>query len=258
MELTADLHVHTKYSDGHCTVDEQAARAKELGLKTIALTEHGYSHLVFGLKRKEKERYTREIKEAEQKYGVKILVGVEENILGRQGTSELSERDYAEFDLFLAGFHVMSAHETWRDWWNGWKGYLGYNLGLHLKGRLVKDMTQAYVNTVKKNPVDLITHINFQCFADALEVAKCCADYGTYVEISGKKTHFTDDELSDIVQKTGARFLVNSDAHAPERLGDIALAEEQIARVGVPLDRIDNIDGRMPVLRLAEYKKRHL
>lgn len=256
MKLTADLHAHTKYSDGHCTIEAQAARAKEIGLKTFALTEHGYTHLIFGLKRREKEEYTRHVKEAEKKFGVKILLGIEENILGREGTGGLSERDLAEFDLYLAGFHVMSTHETWRDWRNGWKGYLGYNMGFHLKGQLVKDQTKAYINTVKNNPVDMLSHINFQCFADALEVAKCCADYGTYVEISGKKTHFTDEELSDIVEKTSARFLVNSDAHSPERLGDVALAEEQIMRVGVPLDRIDNIDGRMPTLRLAEYKRR--
>lgn len=258
MKLTADLHAHTNYSDAHCSVDAQAARAKEIGLNTFALTEHGYTHIIFGLKRKEKEKYTQEVREAERKYGVKILVGIEENILGREGTGGLTEHDLAGFDLYLAGFHVMSTHESWRDWWNGWRGYLGYNLGLSIKGQLVKDQTKAYINTVKKNPVDMLTHINFQCFADALEVAKCCADYGTYVEISGKKTHFTDEELSDIVSKTSARFLVNSDAHSPERLGDVALAAEQIGRVGVPLDRIDNIDGRMPVLRLAEYKRRKL
>ncbi len=256
MELTADLHVHTKYSDGHCTVEAQAARAKELGLKCFALTEHGYSHLVLGLKRKERTRYLREIADAEKKYGVKILFGIEENILGREGTLALNERDLGELDLCLAGFHVMSAHETWRDWRNGWRGYLSYNMGLHLGGQLVKDQTKAYINTVKKNPVDVLTHINFQCFANALEVAKCCADYGTYVEISGKKTHFTDEELDDIVHKTTARFLVNSDAHSPDRLGDIALAVKQIERVGVPAERIDNIDGKFPVLRLEEYKKR--
>lgn len=255
MKLTADLHVHSRYSDASCTIEEQAARAKELGLKAIALTDHGYSHIIFGLRRKEKERYTQEIAEAERKHGVKILVGIEENILGRQGSCALDDADYAQFDLFLAGFHVMSRHESWRDWRNGWRGYLCYNMGMHLKGQIVKDQTQAYINTVKKNPVDMLTHINFQCFADALEVAKCCADYGTYVEISGKKTHFTDEELDNIVHKTSARFLVNSDAHSPSRLGDIALAEEQIVRVGVPLSRIDNIDGRMPRLRMEEYKK---
>lgn len=256
MKLTADLHIHTKYSDAHCTVEEQAARAKQIGLSTIAITDHGYSHLVLGLKRKEKARYTQEIAAAAQKYGIRILVGIEENILGREGSCGLKEEDLPQFDLLLAGFHAFCHCESWRDWQNGLTSYFRYNLGMKPKPRLVREQTAGYINAVKRNPVDVLTHIGFQCFADPLEVAKCCADYGTYVEISGKKTHFSDEALSEIAAKTSARFLVNSDAHSPDRVGDIALAVEQIERVGLPKDRIDNIDGRMPTLRLAEYKKR--
>ena len=53
------------------------------------------------------------------------------------------------------------------------------------------------------------------------------------------------------------RFVVNSDAHAIGRIGDTKFAEEQIARVGIPLDRIDNIDGRLPSFRLAAWKREH-
>ena len=52
MILTADYHTHTPYSHGKGTVEENAARAKELGLKQIGITDHGFSHLAFGLKRK--------------------------------------------------------------------------------------------------------------------------------------------------------------------------------------------------------------
>lgn len=258
MQLTADYHTHTKFSDARCTALAQAKRAKELGLREIAVTDHGFTHIIFGLKRREKAEYIRAIKEAEREAGIPVLVGIEGNILGREGTSCLKEEDYADFDLFLCGFHAFSRHESARDFWNGWRGYFGYNLGFHLGGRLVLDQTKGYVNAIKRNPVDIVTHINFQCFANALEVAKCCADFGTYVEISGKKSHLTDEELCDIVQKTEARFIVNSDAHSPDRIGDIAIAEEQIMRVGVPLGRIDNIDGRTPSFRFAEYKKRNL
>ena len=257
MKLTADFHTHTIYSDGDCTVAEQVARAKELGLKTIAITDHGFTHLAFGLRRSEKDKYIREIREEGKRQNYPVLVGIEGNILGREGTCCLREQDYSEFDVYLAGFHVLSRHEGLRDWFNGWRAYVRYNMGKKITGRHVKDQTLAYINTVKRNPVDVLTHVNYQSYADSVEVAKCCADYGTYLEISGKKSHFTDDELDKIVQ-TGVRFVVNSDAHSPERMGDIKLAEEQIMRVGVPLERIDNIDGRMPNFRLAEYKKRNL
>jgi putative hydrolase len=96
--------------------------------------------------------------------------------------------------------------------------------------------------------------LGFQCPADVKEVAKCAADHGTYIELNSKKTHLTDEELYAVVQ-TGVRFVIDSDAHSVSRIGDTKLVEEQLKRVDVPLDRIDNIDGRMPVFRFSEYKK---
>jgi len=86
-------------------------------------------------------------------------------------------------------------------------------------------------------------------------VAKCAADYGTYIELNSKKQHLTDEQLIEIVQKTSARFIINSDAHSADRVGDTKIVEEQLSRIDFPLDRIDNIDGRTPRFRFAEYKK---
>ena len=36
---------------------------------------------------------------------------------------------------------------------------------------------------------------------------------------------------------------------------DTKIVEEQLARLPFPMDRIDNIDGRVPNFRFAEYKK---
>ena len=121
---------------------------------------------------------------------------------------------------------------------------------------LIDYNTRAYVNTIKNNPVDAVTHLNYVCPADALEVAKCAADYGTYIELNSKKTHLSDEELNEIVAKTDARFIINSDAHSKDRVGDIRLVEEQLARLNFPMERIDNIDGRMPTFRFAEFKKK--
>ena len=116
--------------------------------------------------------------------------------------------------------------------------------------------TQAYINVIKNNPLDAVTHVGYLCPANAVEVAKCASDYGTYIELNSKKEHFTDEELADIAAKTSARFIINSDAHAAVRVGDTKLVEEQLARINFPMDRIDNIDGRLPTFRFAEFKKR--
>lgn len=255
MKLTADYHTHTPYSHGKGTVLENATRAAELGLKQIGITDHGFSHVVFGIRRKQVPSLIRDCREAEEKTGVRVLVGMESNIRGISGLCDIQPEDYDAFDLYLAGIHVYIHYDKWRDYKIGWGSAFRAQMHLKPSASLVKYTTSAYINAVKKNPIDVITHPNYRCFADAVEVAKCCRDYGTYFEISSKKDHLTDDELA-AVAATGVRFVVNSDAHSVDRVGDTVRAAAQIERVGIPLSQIDNIEGRIPNFRFAEYKRR--
>ena len=256
MILTADYHTHTPYSHGKNTVDENVAKAKAVGLKEIAITDHGFSHVVYGLRRKEVEAYKAECKAAEEKYGVKVLVGMESNIRSVSGVGDLTEKDYENFDIYLCGHHVYVKYLTQKERWLVGFGNWIYQSALHRQtDAQFKRNTQTYINAVKNNPIDAITHLCYMFPADSLEVAKCAADYGTYIELNSKKTHLSDEQLNDIVQKTSARFIINSDAHAAVRVGDTKLVEEQLARLDFPMDRIDNIDGRTPSFRFAEFKK---
>ena len=256
MILTADYHTHTPYSHGDNTIDENAARAKELGLKQVGITDHGYTHISLGIRRKQTTSYIAECKVASEKYGIDVLVGIEANICGLSGKSDLTEKDYENFDLYLCGNHIWIKHETPADFFL----YCSSNIFWEKVAKrtpkwLLKRNTQSYINVIKRNPIDAITHLNYICPSDPLEVAKCAADYGTYIELNSKKMHLTDEQLAEIVAKTSVRFIVNSDAHSASRVGDTKLAEAQIERISLPLDRIDNIDGRFPNFRFAEFKK---
>ena len=255
MKLTADYHTHTHYSDGKSTALDNARAAEAIDLTQIAITEHGYSHYFRGLKRKETEAWLKEVYEADRLTKVKVLRGMESNIRGVSGLCDYWESDFENFDVYLAGIHIVIHYEKSSDTKLGWGGWFRRTFHVKPSASIKRDMTRAYINAVKKNPLDVITHLNYQCFADAVEVAKCCSDYGTYLEISSKKPHLTDEELDAIVRTTDVRFIINSDAHSTDRIGDCKLAEEQIMRVGVPLERIDNIDGRLPNFRFAEFKK---
>ena len=256
MELTADYHTHTPYSHGKGSVLENAMRAKELGLKEIGITDHGFSHVIFGVRRRKIEGLVRDCKEAQEKTGIRVYVGLENNIRGVSGVCDFTEADYETFDLFLAGIHVYIHYDKLSDWKLGWGSLFRTKLKIKPSRSLIDDTTKAYINAIQKNPIDVITHVGFRNFCDPVEVAKCCRDYGTYLEISSKKMHLTDEEL-DRVAQTGVRFVLNSDAHSVSRVGDYALASEQIKRVGIPLTLIDNIDGRLPTFRFTEYKKKH-
>ena len=254
--LTGDYHTHSPYSHGKSTIMENAVRAKELGLKEIAITDHGYTHVAFGLKRKETQDYIKECKDAQDKFGVRVLVGIEANILGVEGRSDLSERDFENFDVYLAGNHIAVKYAGWKNFWGyGLANIVPRKLKMKPSDALIQRNTNAYINTIKNNPLDAVTHLNFLCPSNTLEVAKCAEDYGTYIELNSKKQHLTDEELCEIAQKTNVRFIINSDAHGAHRVGDTASVEQQLSRIDFPLDRIDNIEGRTPNFRFTQFKK---
>lgn len=254
MRLTADYHTHTVFSHGKGTIYDNVKAAADAGLKEIGITDHGFSHPAFGLTERKIPKMRALCTAAEQELGVKTYLGIESNIIGIDGRTDLKEKMYDDFDLFLAGFHkfVLFRPSAF------FKVFTPNMITAYIKKdkpskSLVKTNTKMFINVIKTRPVDVITHLNFFCFADAAEVAKAAADYGTYLELSSKKTHLTDEEVYAVL-KTGVRFLINSDAHAPDRVGEISLAEQTLERIGLDKSRIDNIDGRLPNFRFAAFK----
>lgn len=255
MILTGDYHTHTPYSHGKNTVLENVLAAKEKGLKEIAISDHGFNHLLFGLKRSKLPSLRREIEEAAKATSLNVLMGMESNLISLDGQTDMKESDLFAFDIYLLGIHVFLKYCSFGDAYNLMaKNYFAYKSGRPSE-KLIKDTTRAYVNAVKNNPVDILTHINFKCFCDVKEVAKVCADYGTYIEINTKKSHISAEQLNDMAS-VGARFVIDSDAHSADRVGDTLIAEKLLAEADISLDLIDNIDGRRPKFRFAEYKAR--
>ena len=256
MILTADYHTHTKYSHGKGTVFENVKAAEEKNLSFLGISDHGFAHPAFGLTEKKVKNCRVDIDEANKKSKVKTLLGIESNILTEEGRTDLKPKMYPYFDIYLAGIHKFVLY--------GFKDifklflptYFTDILKLNPSSSLKKRVTKTYINVIKNNPVDIITHLNFCTFADPLEVAKCAADYGTYLEISAKKMHLSLDDINKIAN-TGVRFVIGSDAHSPERVGEISLAEKVIKESGIDTRLIDNIDGRLPKFRFGEYKEKH-
>ena len=257
MILTGDYHTHTPYSHGKNTVLENTEAAKKLGLKAIGITDHGFNHIIFGLRRKKLRALRAECTAAEELTGVKVLMGMESNLISLDGGTDMKMSDMFAFDIYLMGIHLILKYASLGDAYALMlKNYLAYKRGARPSDKTVAQTTAAYINAVKNNPIDILTHINYKCFCEVAEVAKACADYGTYIEINTKKQHISAEELR-IMADCGARFVIDSDAHSADRVGDTAIAESLLAEAGISRDLIDNIDGRTPHLRFAEYKRLH-
>lgn len=254
--INFDFHTHTKYSHGSGTILDNAISAKEKGLQGIAITDHGFNHPAFGMRRRKLGKMRDDCNFAQQQTGIKVLLGTEANIIGINGKTDLKESDYDKLDIFLAGIHRVVFYDRFSDYFK----LFGANLFTSTITKkpsqaLIKNTTQAYINAIKNNPIDVLTHLNYKCYADSLEVAKCLADYGTYLEISTKKVHLSDEEWQNIIDKTSVNFVINSDAHSPSRIGDTVLADDLFSRINFPSSRIHNIDGRMPTLRFLQFKE---
>lgn len=253
MILTSDYHTHTIYSHGKGTVLDNALSAKKVGLKEIAISDHGFSHPAFGLRKRKVDALVADCQDASVKTGVKVLVGIESNIISDKGKCDLPVKLYDKFDVFLMGMHQFVLY-TPLTFAKLFVPDLFCNVFNAKPAKwMVKENTKAFINAIKKCPIDAITHLNYKCFTDAIEVAKCASDYGTYLELNSKKTHLSDDELYSLV-KTGVNFIIDSDAHTPDRVGEFELVKEQLSRVEVPIDRIHNVDGKLPTFRFAKFK----
>ena len=253
MLLTGDYHTHTVYSHGKGTVLEN-----EIGLQEIAITDHGFEQLAFGLRHREIPQLIKDCREASEKAGIPVYVGTEANLCDEEGRTDLTEKDYKDFDIYLMGIHRFVKFSSFHDFW-----YMlmlnSTHTTLHIKPSksLIRYNTKAYINAIKNNPIDAITHLNYQSFCDVAEVAKAARDYGTYIELNSKKVHLTDEEVA-AVRDTGVHFIIDSDAHSVDRVGDTALVDELLKRVEIPREQIDNIDGRKPNFRFRAYKERNL
>lgn len=237
--IVADYHTHTVYSHGTGSVLENALVAKEKGLKEIAITDHGFSHMAFNLKRKEVQSLRKDIDEAMEKTGVKIYLGVEANLLNFNGDIDVNEEDLKSLELIVMGFHKGIK--------NGFKAFFNFSLSNLLADifrirpkKLIAKNTKAYIEAVHRYPIDIISHLNLTAKVNVKEVAQACAETNTYLEINSKRVHLTKEEMDEILS-TDVKLVISSDAHSPQRVGEYSLAKRVIESYGIPLDRIVNI-----------------
>ena len=101
MILSSDYHTHTVYSHGKGQIIDNALVAKEKGLIEIGISDHGFSHPAFGLTKRKLPKMRLECQSATEQTGVKVLLGIESNIIGTDGTVDLKPKLYDNFDIFL-------------------------------------------------------------------------------------------------------------------------------------------------------------
>ena len=243
MVLFGDYHTHTIYTHGHGTVEDNVKVAIKRGLKQIAITEHSFSQSFYGIKKKEYNEMRVEIEMLRKKYAgqIDILCGLESNLLDLNGNIDLPPENRQLVDILVVGFHDLCKPRNIKSFFNFWvPNALG--IGRHSKKQIEKN-TQAYINAIKKNKIDIISHLNTHgCLVDPVKVAKVAKEYGTYIELNGKHINFSDDQMHDMIE-CGVKFIVDSDAHFPERVGKNHRGLAFVEKYNIPAEQVVNLNS---------------
>ncbi len=223
MKIVADLHTHTVAS-GHAysTVNELAQEAARKGLAALAVTDHGPAlpggpHLYhFGAMRFIPNTLL----------GVRILRGVEANILDCAGSIDLPDLYLERLDFVMAGLH---------------EGYGFDDQGLNQN-------TEAVLNAMANPLIKAISHPGNPVFPlDYEAIAQAAGSTGTAVEInnasfsiSRKGSRTNCESLARFLAKYRAPVIVGSDAHIAQGVGEFDDALDVILRARISEDQVVN------------------
>ena len=106
-DIKAELHAHTVASDGHLSIDELIAEAKERGFHTIAVTDHSKSSVqANGLSPERLRKHIDDVREAASRTkGITVLAGAEVDILV-DGCLDYDDDLLAQLDIVIASPHA--------------------------------------------------------------------------------------------------------------------------------------------------------
>lgn len=243
--LLADFHTHTRYSHGRGTILENVEAACNKGLKTIAITDHGFNHLVFGLSLSNLKKMRDEISALNQRFAdIEVLLGIEANIIGMDGEIDIPASYLDAFDIILMGFHKIVKPAGWTDFWNLFAKNALDKLGLTDKEQVRQANTAAVIKAIERYPIRILTHPGATINIDTRALAKAAAKYNVALEINASHGYMTEEYVR-IAMEEGANFSINSDAHSPQRIGDFNKGIEIAKAVGVPSIRIINTEEYM-------------
>lgn len=233
MKIVVDSHTHS-VSSGHAysTVQEMAREAPVNGIEMFVLTDHGPTMIGapqlyhFG----NLKALPREI------YGVKILKGVEANILDFSGRLDMPDEYLKRLDFVLASLHDGS-----------------------IEPGAVEENTVALINILSNPLVDTIGHSGNPYYPiDIDRFVQAAKEYHKPIELNNSSFYFrkgSAERCREIALKCkcyGVPIVCGSDAHISFDVGKFDKVSQVLDDIQMPEELVLNSS----VARFEEYLKR--
>ncbi|MFH0875277.1 MAG: PHP domain-containing protein [archaeon] len=221
--LLADLHTHTVNSgDGLNTLYEMAQEAGRKGLKILGCVSHGpsfnssYPHDAYCVF----ERVNKEL------FGVRILMGIEMNIIDESGRIDVKENSHKFIMAKLAGLHE--------------------DLGS------IEKNTNAIFNAIANPNVHIITHPYCYFKTDIEKIALAAVKYNKLLELNNSTFKYNMERIPwqldsarkmvAVLKKHNHKLIINSDAHVASDLGEDMAVLSYKKELGLADEMIINSD----------------
>lgn len=213
-DLRGDLHVHTIASDGRNTILEMAEKAKALGHKYLAITDHSKKvHIARGLDVLRLKKHIEDIDRANNRIsGIKLLKGIEVDIL-ENGLLDLPNSILAELDI-----RICSVHYQFK---------MSKN---NMTERLLRAMDNPYFN-ILGHPTGRLIFKRPSYDFDFEKIIKAAVERGKIFEINCQPDHLDfNAENCQMANELGAKFAISTDAHSTAELHFLNLGTDQARR----------------------------
>jgi putative hydrolase len=225
--LKIDLHLHT-IASGHAqnTILEFINQAKKLRMKVIGISDHGPGKTDVYLS----ASYFRTLPRIPEKInGIRVLKGVEANIINEDGQLDVDERVIKKLDYVMVNFHENAGYE---------------DLGKEKN-------TAAIVRAIKSGNVDIVTHpTSTRPYETDLEkICEAACQNDVLLEVNLSRLHpqkIKPDTIPNlkimiaIAKKFGKKIILGSDAHNIWELGDDSRLQPIKKEIGLTDEMVIN------------------
>ncbi len=221
-----DLHTHT-IASGHAysTILEMAQAAEVHDIELLGITEHGPA-----MKGSCDRIYFENLKVIpRERYGVKMLFGVEANVIDENGTLDLPDELLARMDLCVASLHIPCFPPQGRE-----------------------ENTRAYLDVMKNPYVNIIGHPDDPRYPiDLRAVVEAAKEHHVLLEMNNSSlapTSFrkaTEEgylEFLDLCREYDQPIIMGSDAHVDIDVGSHGYVTALLEKAQFPEHLIMNTD----------------
>ena len=195
-----DLHIHTTFSDGKCTMREVVKIAQDRGVECIAFTDHAFNMDCFGVDEDTIDEYIHEANQVKEESSIKVLLGLEAEI----PTIDKVMRYRDKLDLLLISNH----------------------------GPVRTTFHSAIVNIMKDYNINIIAHPWYINEADWDKVIDVALEHDVAIELNSFRK-VPEASIIKHIAGRGLRFSVGSDAHFQSEIGKVEWAYGMLEELGL-------------------------